>query len=133
MSDKKYHILIRKDIGLIEIRFQGKIEAKDMISCLTELYRMEDFDPVMPTMYDFRECLAIGYRMEVVPFVKWLGELRSGLGKKKIGIVVDSLNQKFLVKVFIELAKGLDLEMKMFDDPKQCFTWISSDLQNAPD
>lgn len=127
--DKKHLITIRKDLGLIEIRFQRKIGAKDMISCLTELYRMEDFDPVMPTMYDFRECLAIGYRMEVVPFVKWLGELRSGLGKKKIGIVVDSLNQKFLVKVFIELAKGLDLEMKMFEDPKKCMSWAMTDFK----
>lgn len=126
MSDKKYHILIRKDIGLIEIRFQGKIEAKDMISCLTELYRMEDFDPVMPTMYDFRECLAIGYRMEVVPFVKWLGELRSGLGKKKIGVIVDSFNQKFLVKVFMELAKGLNLEVEMFEKREEWERWIFS-------
>ena len=129
MSDKKYHILIRNDIGLIEIRFCGRLEVGDMIACLTELYGMEDFDPTIPTIYDFRECLAIGYRMEVVPFVKWLGELRSGLGKKKIGVIVDSFNQKFLVKVFIELAKGLNLEVEMFEDPKKCMSWAMTDFK----
>lgn len=121
---KKYRISIAPDLGLIEIRFQGKIEAKDMIACLTELYGMEDFDPVMPTIYDFRDCLAIGYRMEVIPFVKWLGDLRSGLGKKKIGVIVDSFNQKFLVKIFIELAKGLSLEVEKFEKREECEKWI---------
>lgn len=122
--DKKYLITIRKDLGLIEIRFCGRLEVGEMIACLTELYEMEDFDPTIPTIYDFRDCLAIGYRMEVVPFVKWLEDLRSGLGKKKIGVIMDSFNQKFLVKVFIELAKGVGLEVEMFEEREECEKWI---------
>jgi hypothetical protein len=122
--EKKYSITVIKDIGLIQARFFGKIEAKDMLDYLTDLYSMEDYNPIFPIIYDFRGCIAVGYRMEVIPFVKRLATLRSGLGKKKIGIVVDSLNQEFLVKAFIELATGLNLEIKMFEDPRECSQWI---------
>ena len=95
-----------------------------MIACLTELYGKDNFDPTMATIYNFRDCLAVGYRMEVVSFVKWLGELRSGLGKKKIGVIDGSLNEKFLVRVFIELAKSLNLEIEMFETREECEKWI---------
>ena len=122
--EKKYSITVVKDINLIQAKFFGKIESKDMLDYLAELYGLEDFDPTFPTIYDFRGCVAVGYRMEVVPFVKRLATLRSGHSRKKIGILVDSLNQKFLVKVFIELAVGLDLEIKMFEERDLCEKWL---------
>lgn len=67
---KNYTISIALDLGLIEIRFQEKIEAKDVIACLTELYGMEDFDPTIPMIFDFRDCRGIANYKELVRVIK---------------------------------------------------------------
>jgi hypothetical protein len=99
---------------LNQAEFFRKIDSKDIFDYSAELSCLEDFYPIFPTIYDFRACIAVSYRMEVVSFVTLFTLLRFGHGKKKTGFLGYSLNQKFLVKVFIELAKGLNLETERF-------------------
>lgn len=122
--DKKYSITIRKDIGLMEVRFFGKIELDDMFYYLDDLRILQDYDPHYPSIYDFRGCLALGFRIDVVSFVEKLAQLRSDLPKKRIGIIVDTYNQRFLVNFFIVLIKDLSLNVEMFENRNACFEWV---------
>lgn len=127
MVDKKYQILINSTDQFIIASFKGKVAAVDMFDLLDELYQLEEFDPGYPMIYDFSNCTAIAYRIEVISFIERIRKLRSGVSKKKrIGIIISSLNQKFLVKLFIELAKGLGgLDVEMFENKNSCIEWMT--------
>ena len=126
-SEKKYQLLINTSDQFIIASFRGKVTATDMFDLLDEVYQMEEFDPGFPMIYDFSNCTAIAYRIEVLTFIERIRKRRAGLKiKKRVGIIISSLNQKFLVKLFLELAKGIGLEVEMFEDKKSCIAWMTS-------
>lgn len=72
--------------------------------------------------------IAIAYRVDVVSFVERIRKLRSEISeKKKIGIVVNSINQKFLVNMFIKLINSVSLQVEMFYRTNSCINWMSED------
>ncbi len=125
--DKKYTINIDSETGLVDAKFEGKIEIDTMLDFLTELYSFNPPIPDYSILYDFRDCTAIGYRFEVLTFVQKLSSLRKGRKQnKKVGILISGVNQKFLIKTLIGLAKGLNLEIEMFEERAICLNWILS-------
>jgi hypothetical protein len=123
--EKKYTINIDSEIGLVVAKFEGKIEINNMLEFLTELYSFDPPTPDYPIIYDFKDCIALGYRFEVLSFVQKLSLLRRGKkNKKKVGVLISGVNQKFLVKALIGLIKGLNLEIEMFEDRDICFNWV---------
>ena len=128
MASEKYRIAIDQQLGFIVISFREKVYANDMFDMLEELYVREDFDPKYPAIYDFTGSAAIAYRVDVISFVERIRKLRSGISeKKKIGIVVNSINQKFLVNMFIKLINAMSLQVEMFDRTNSCINWMSED------
>jgi hypothetical protein len=128
MGEMKYRIAIDQHLGFVVISFREKVYANDMFDMLEELYAREDFDPAYPAIYDFTGSAAIAYRVDVVSFVERIRKLRSGISeKKKIGIVVNSINQKFLVNMFIKLINVVSLKVEMFDKTNSCLSWMSDD------
>jgi hypothetical protein len=128
MASEKYRIAIDQQLGFIVISFREKVYANDMFDMLEELYVREDFDPKYPAIYDFTGSAAIAYRVDVVSFVERIRKLRSGISeKKKIGIMVNSINQKFLVNMFIKLINAVSLQVEMFDKINSCLSWMTED------
>lgn len=128
MASEKYRIAIDQQLGFIVISFREKVYANDMFDMLEELYVREDFDPKYPAIYDFTGSAAIAYRVDVVSFVERIRKLRSGIPeKKKIGILVNSINQKFLVNMFIKLINAVSLQVEMFDKINSCLSWMTED------
>lgn len=128
MAGKKYRIAIDRQLGFILISFREKVYANDMFDMLEDLYSQEDFDPKYPAIYDFTGSAAIAYRVDVVSFVERIRKLRSGISeKKKIGIIVNSINQKFLVNMFIKLINAVSLQVEMFDKTNSCLSWMTDD------
>lgn len=128
MAGEKYRIAIDQQLGFIVISFREKVYANDMFDMLEELYVREGFDPKYPAIYDFTGSAAIAYRVDVVSFVERIRKLRSGISeKKKIGIVVNSINQKFLVGMFIKLINAMSLQVEMFDKTNSCLIWMTKD------
>ena len=128
MAGKKYRIETDQQLGFIVISFREKVFAIDMFDMLDELYARADFDPKYPAIYDFTGSAAIAYRVDVVSFVERIRKLRSGISeKKKIGILVNSINQKFLVNMFIKLINAVSLQVEMFDKTNSCLSWMTED------
>ena len=125
MLSRCYQIAVDKELGVIVISFQGKIYPKDMVEMLGELFDHQDYRLDFPTVYDFSGSTAIGYQIDVITFVKRLGEFRnSGSVPKRIGLIVKTPNQKFLINVFLKFAPSFNLELKVFDEAKPCLAWI---------
>lgn len=128
MAGEKYRIAIDQQLGFIVISFRDKIYANDMFDMLEQLYARADFDPKFPAIYDFTGSSAIAYRVDVVSFVERIRKLRLGISeKKKIGIVVNSINQKFLVGMFIKFINAMSLQVEMFDKTNSCLIWMTKD------
>jgi hypothetical protein len=128
MTGKKYKIAVDPKLGFIVISFREKVYANEMFDLLEDLYSRVDFDPKYPAIYDFTGSAAIAYRVDVVSFVERIRKLRSEISeKKKIGIVVNSINQKFLVNMFIKLINSVSLQVEMFDRTNSCINWMSED------
>jgi hypothetical protein len=126
MTGKKYIIEVDPNLGFIVISFREKVYPNDMFDMLEDLYSRVDFDPKYPAIYDFTGSAAIAYRVDVVSFVERIRKLRSGISeKKKIGIVVNSINQKFLVNMFIKLVNSASLQVEMFDRANSCINWMT--------
>lgn len=125
MLSRCYQIAVDKELGVIVISFQGKIYPKDMVEMLGELFDHQDYRLDFPTVYDFSGSAAIGYQIDVMAFVKRLGQYRSSSSlHKRIGVIVKTPNQKFLINVFLKFAPSFNLELKVFDEAKPCVTWI---------
>jgi hypothetical protein len=125
MLSRCYQIAVDKELGVIVISFQGKIYPKDMVEMLGELFDHQDYRLDFPTVYDFSGSAAIGYQIDVMAFVKRLGQYRSSTSlHKRIGVIVKTPNQKFLINVFLKFAPSFNLELKVFDEAKPCVTWI---------
>lgn len=124
-NEKKYKIEFNKDLDLLVVKFHGKVYLGDMLDYLDELYSSKDIDLSLPMIYDFRDSLAIGYRIDVFSFIEKLTQYKSRSAKKKIGLIIQTFNHKFLGEIFIQMAKGLNLEIKMFDNYNECLEWIA--------
>lgn len=128
MSGKKYRILIDIALGVIVISFEGKIYPKDMFDLLDDLYAEADFDPGFPIVYDFTGSTALGYRLDLIPFLERLRKSRSEKSKpKKIGIILKTLNQRFLADLFVNVADSLSLRVRLFENSLDCIHWITEE------
>lgn len=127
MSIKKYVFEIDEKLGLIVANFGGKLNVQDMLDFVDELYGHENYSPNFLTVYDFRSSSAIGFRIDVISFIERLRVLRRNSGKRRIGFIVGSVNQRFLIRTFISLNKGLNLDVEMFENKMDCLNWISKD------
>lgn len=128
--EKKYRIQIFPNHEVIVVLFKGTVQLKDMIDYLDELYAHRDFDQGFSILYDFRGSFALGYRMEVFTFMDKLKKLRSESSKhKKIAALIDGLNQRFLGKIFLKLAKSINMDFEMFDYPEPCVQWITENQE----
>lgn len=125
MPSSCYRISINQELGIIIISFNGKIYPNDMVEMLGELYSHQNYSLEYPTIYDFSSSTAIGYQIDVMAFVKRLGTYRStGSIHKRIGVIVKTPNQKFLINVFLKFASTFNLEVKVFDEAKPCIAWL---------
>lgn len=125
MPSHCYQIAVDKELGVIVVSFKGKIYPKDMVELLGELFHHKDYHAEFPTIYDFSGSSAIGYQIDVIPFVKRLGEFRNtSSAPKRIGVTVKTPNQKFLINVFLKFAPSFNLDIMVFDEAKPCIAWI---------
>lgn len=129
MSNKKYIIKINNEKGMVVANFRGRVTVEDMFDFLDELYAHEKFDPNFPSVYDFTACSALGYQIDVSSFVEKLRKTVKNSKKKKVGVIIDNINQRFLIKTFIEKVKSLNLEVEMFNNKVECVSWITEDFE----
>jgi hypothetical protein len=131
MPSHCYQIAINQELGVIVISFQGKIYPKDMIDMLGELFNHQDYRLDFPTIYDFSGSTAIGYQIDVMSFVKRLGEFRnSSSDHKRIGVIVKTPNQKFLINVFLKFTPSFNLEIKVFEEANPCLIWMKETTED---
>ena len=100
-----------------------------MFDLLDDLYAAENFDPGFPILYDFTGSTALGNRLDLIPFLERLQKSRSANSKKKkIGIILSTLNQKFLANLFVKISANFNLQVQLFEHNQDCVIWITEDL-----
>lgn len=131
MSIKPYCINIDLRQQIIVITFKGEVSPSEVLQLLDDLYGHQDYDKNFPTLFDLSEGVALGYQMDVLPFVKKLEQFRTDTSiQKKIGVVVTSTNSKFMVNLFLNFAPLFNLNIRMFADELACAAWIKADPED---
>lgn len=106
-----------------------------MFSFGRDLYNHKDYKSNYVLICDLKLSSAMGYRIDVISYVEHLRKLTWDSGCKKIGFIVGSINQIFLIENFIVLVKDLNFDVEMFENTELCLKWVSdeSDIRNKID
>lgn len=125
---KKHLISIDPVYGFIVANFGGQLTVNDLLSFFGDLKKHKDYRPTYLTIYDCKLSSAIGYRIDVISFVEHLRKRNWDSRRRKIGFIVGSSNQRFLIRTFMDLIKGLNFDVEMFENKKLCLKWVSDNL-----
>ncbi|RIW13137.1 hypothetical protein D0X99_17140 [Algoriphagus lacus] len=131
MTEEKFSIKIFRESGYMAAKFYGKVVLSDMLHFTQTIISMPDYSPGYPLIFDFRDCKAIGYRIDVPEFLKYYQSKVTIPEKKKYGFIYSTLNQKFIFSILKLSAPKLNLEIELFDGLKSCLDWMDSDPQVA--
>lgn len=128
MSLDRYRIIIDPVGGFVVANFGGQLTLNDMLCFVKDLYSHEEYKSSLLTVYDFKLSSAICYRIDVISFVEHLKKLNWGSKRRKIGFIVGSINQRFLIRTFMVLTQGLNFDVEMFENKEACINWITEDV-----
>lgn len=127
-SEEKFSIKIFPESGFMAAKFYGKVGLNDALNFTQTIISMPDYSPEYPLICDFRDCKAIGYRIDVPEFLKYYLSKVSIPKKKKYGFIYSTLNQKFIFSIFKLSAPKLNLEVELFEGFQECMDWMEPDL-----
>ena len=131
MSEEKFSIKIFPESGFMAAKFYGKVGLSDVLYFTQTIISLPEYSPEYPLICDFRECKAIGYRIDVPEFLKYYRSKITIPKKKKYGFIYSTLNQKFIFSILKLSGPKLNLEMELFEGLKECLDWMETDLQLA--
>lgn len=112
------------ELNLILCNFQGKIQIKDVIQLNIDFIGDKDYNPSYDVLIDFRNSLAIGYRIDILQYVSFF--IKSIHLKKKVhvGVLYSTYNQEFLLKIYKGFGKILQMDIENFQQIDDCLVWM---------
>lgn len=131
MLNKPYSINIDLKQQIIIVSFKGEVYPKDVMQLLDDIFSHKDYNKAFPSIFDFSEAVAIGYQMDILPFVNKLGQFRSDVSlEKRIGVILKSSNAKFMVNLFLHFASIFNLRIQVFDESSPCVAWMKESIED---
>jgi hypothetical protein len=117
-----YRIL--PDLGLILSNFQGKIKIGDVIQTNLQFISDKEYDSSYDLIMDFSDSIAIAYRMDLMEFVEFFKKSVKLKKRVRIGMIISSPNQNYLLDLYKPIANLLKMDVECFSDIDPCLTWL---------
>lgn len=116
--------VILPELRLIVTNFQGKTQLDDVIQLNLKFIADQAYDSSYDVIMDFRDSLAIGFRMDLMDYVEFFKKSVSLKQKIRLGIMYQTSNQEFLLNIYKPIAKLLKMELEIFRTLDGCLTWM---------
>lgn len=116
--------VILPELRLIVTNFQGKTQLDDVIQLNLKFLADQAYDSSYDVIMDFRDSLAIGFRMDLMDYVEFFKKSVSLKQKIRLGIMYQTSNQEFLLNIYKPIAKLLKMELEIFRTLDGCLTWM---------
>ncbi len=119
--------IILPELRLIITYYSGTITLKDLIQLNKNFLKDDFYDASYDMLVDFRDSMAIGFRLEIADYYKFLKSNVSIPKHIKNGILYSTSNQKFLISIFQTFSKIIQINTEGFDSISDYFDWMEFD------
>lgn len=115
------------ELRIIVSYYSGSLTLKDLIH-LNKIFIKDDlFDPSYDSFVDFRDSIAIGFKMDILEYNNFVKSNVTFPKQIKNGIIYGTTNQKFLISIFQVISKLIKLNTQGFDNIEDYFQWMEFD------
>ncbi len=109
---------------LILTNFEGEIEMRDIIKINIEFLGDPLYDPRFDVIMDFTNSMAIGFKVDLMDYIEFFKKNVRLPERIKVGIVVSTPNQEFLVSLYKPIAALMKMDVGKFRRMVDCFKWM---------
>jgi hypothetical protein len=97
---------------------------EDVVKLNLLFIKDEAYDLTFGVILDLKNSLALGYRMDIFEYVEFLKKTIHLKERVKVAILTNSINQDFLISVYIPIAKLLKIDVAKFNQMDPCLKWM---------
>lgn len=115
------------ELQLIITSYYGDISMNDILQLTKAFMSDKDFNPEFDVLIDMRHCKGIAFRIELMDYIQYIRSSLKLKRKVKVGIVIHSLNQEFLIKVYKGFGPMLNMEIDYFHNDELYYQWMKFD------
>ena len=112
------------DLKLIITYFEGTVTFNDVIKLNMQFISDKLYDSTFNILMDFRNSTALAYRMDLKEYFEFFKKNISLSKRIRNGIMYRTANQKFIISMYIPIAKLMKIDAKEFETLEKYFTWM---------
>lgn len=122
--EKYYDYKILPDLNLIVCTYQGDVLIKDFVALVRIFVKDPDYLPSRNVMIDLKQCVGVAFRIDLLDFIQFMVNEIKLNSKVRTGIIINSLNQEFLVKFYKGFGNIMNQEIEQFKRYEDYFQWM---------
>jgi hypothetical protein len=119
-----YSYAILSELKLILCNFQGESTFDHIRQMNLQFAADPESESMQNLLLDFRHSVSIAYKFELFQYMDFLKHNLKPTSKVKVGILISTPNQKFLVSIYKPMARLLGLNVKVFNELMPCIKWM---------
>lgn len=122
--EKYYSYKILPELNLIVTTYQGDILMKDFVALVRLFMKDPDYLPTRNVLIDLKNCFGVAFRIDLLDFIQFMVNEVKLKSKVRTGIVINTLNQEFLVKFYKGFGNIINQETEYFKRFDDYFKWM---------
>jgi len=119
-----YSYAIIPELKLIVCNFQGESTIDHIRQVNMQFFADPRSDSMTNLLLDFRHAVSIAYKFELFQYIDFLKKNTQIKEKVRVGFLIRTPNQKFLVTIYKPLARLLGMDVEYFETLEPCLTWM---------
>jgi hypothetical protein len=104
---------------------KGEANYNELIKLNLRCINDKKFDPEFNILMDFRASIAIGYRFDILEYMKFYKQSFSLQKQIQCGLLISTPNQRFLFSIYKPLAKLHKIEAQDFENLENSLSWMN--------
>lgn len=112
--EKYYSYKILPEYNLIVTTYQGDIVIKDFVALVRLFTKDPAYRNTLDVMVDLKQCTGVAFRIDLLEFIQFMVNEIKLRSEVKTGIVINSLNQEFLVKFYKSFGNIMSQDVEYF-------------------
>ena len=115
------------ELNLIITSYHGDISMSDILQVTKQFTTDKEYNAEFDVLIDMKHCIGIAFRIELMDYVQYIKSSVKLKKKVKVGIVINTLNQEFLIKVYKGFGPLINMDIDYFRNEELCFEWMNFD------
>lgn len=112
------------ELNLVICSYHGSINMNDIVQLTKNVFNDKEFNPEYDLFVDLKDCQGIAFRVDIMDYIDFSRKSLKLQKKIKTGIVVQSLNQEFLVNIYKGFGYLMNMEIEYFKRIDQYTEWM---------